>query len=59
MFPWLFFGFVSVLAQDTLFDENLTKRTPNEGDVVVRQPRLISVDPTMMCASTIVFLRES
>ena len=33
MFPWLFFCFVSALAQDALFDENLTKRTPNEGDV--------------------------
>ena len=86
MFPWLFFCFVSVLAQDALFDENLTKRTPNEGDVqkypkqispylltaklqdifppappllVMRRPRLVSVDPTMMCASTVVFLRES
>ena len=41
MFPWLFFCFVSVLAQDTLFDENLTKRTPNEGDVQ-KYPKQIS-----------------
>ena len=32
---------MSVLAQDALFDENLTKRTPNEGDVQ-KYPKQIS-----------------